>query len=135
MNEDGSVPIPVLPKLPPEKRHRDGEVIDLLAVSAGRSVKGIIKRSIRSLGFVILETVKYMAGVLIKLVLGIAAVLTFAVALIYVTADSTSSVMVPSLNTLVATGNNYNISYFQDQDWCESLLAETGSYASSTAST
>ncbi len=28
--------------------------------------------------------------------------------------------MVPPLNTLVATGNNYKISYFQDQDWYES---------------
>ncbi|WP_415760452.1 hypothetical protein [Pseudomonas sp. LT1P18] len=66
MSEDGSVPIPVLPKLPPEKRYRDGEVIDLLAVFVGRSVKGVIKRSIRSLGTVVLEAVKYIAGVLIK---------------------------------------------------------------------
>lgn len=92
-------------------------------------------RFMRSLGHVLWETVKYLAEVLIKLVLGIAAILTFVMVLIYATADSRSSDMVPRLNTLIATTNGYKVTYFQDQDWCEALLAETRSYASSPAST
>ncbi|WKW30614.1 hypothetical protein KIH13_16980 [Pseudomonas viridiflava] len=89
----------------------------------------------RSLGHVLWETVKYLAEVLIKLVLGIAAIVIFGVVLIYATADSTSPDMVPRLNTLIATTNHYKVAYFQNQDWCEALLAETGSYANSPVST
>ncbi|VVP61315.1 hypothetical protein PS870_06313 [Pseudomonas fluorescens] len=127
MSEKASAPIPVIPKCPPSKWNR-GE-------SAGRRVKVVMTRAMRSLGRILWETVKYLAGVLIKLVLGIAAIVTFVVVFIYATADSTSSDMVPRLNSLVAAANDYNVAYFQDQDWCEALLAEAGNYASSPAST
>ncbi|MFJ7312888.1 hypothetical protein ACIQVE_08980 [Pseudomonas sp. NPDC098747] len=127
MSEKANAPIPVIPKHPPDKWNRDE--------SASRRVIVVITRSMRSLCRVLWEVVKYLAGVLIKLVLGIAAIVSFVVVLIYVTADSTSSNMVPRLNTLVATAVDYKVAYFQDQDWCEALLAEVGNYATSPAST
>ena len=92
-------------------------------------------RFMKSSGCILLSTIQYLAGVFIKLVLGIAAILALIVLVIYVTADSTKPEMVPRLDTLVATFNGYGISYYQDQDWCESVRVESAEYANSTAST
>lgn len=92
-------------------------------------------RFIKSSGRILLCTIQYLAGVLIKLVLGIAAILALIVLVIYATADSTKPEMVPRLDALVTTFHGYGISYYQDQDWCESLLVESAEYANSTVST
>ena len=95
----------------------------------------VMTRLLKALSRALWGTVKYLAQVLIKIVLGIAAIVTSVVVLIYATADSTSIDMVPRLNTLITRVNDYKVTYFQDQDWCEALLAEAGNYASSPAST
>ncbi|MFJ2687730.1 MULTISPECIES: hypothetical protein [unclassified Pseudomonas] len=82
-----------------------------------------------------LETTRYLIGTLIKLMVFVAALSAFIVALVYLTDDSTSPKMVPLLNTLITTANEHRVSYFQNQDWCESLLSETGNYATSEIST
>lgn len=127
MSDKASAPIPAIPKRPPDKCNRDD--------SAGRRVEVVMTRSMESLGRVLWATVKYLTGVLINLVLVVVAIMTFVFVLIYAAADSTSSDMVPRLNTLIATSNDYKVAYFQDQDWCQALLAEVGNYASSHAST
>ncbi|MBK5512604.1 hypothetical protein [Pseudomonas sp. TH15] len=127
MSEKASAPNPEIPKRTPDNCGRDG--------SAGRRIKVVMTRSMRSLGRVLWGTFTYLVGVLIKLVLGVAAIVTVLLVVLYATADSTSSDMVPRLNALVATANDYKVVYFQDQDWCEALLVDTGNYASSPAST
>lgn len=92
-------------------------------------------RFIKSSGRMLLCATHYIATVLINLVLGVVAILALIVVVIYATADSTDPEMVPRLDTLITTIHGYGISHYQDQDWCESLLAETGEYANSTAST
>ncbi|MBK5529171.1 hypothetical protein JFT91_13640 [Pseudomonas sp. TH08] len=92
-------------------------------------------RFIKSTAHVLLCTIQYLVSVLIKLVLGIAAILALIVLVIYAMADSTKPEMVPRLDALVTTFHGYGISYYQDQDWCESVRVESAEYANSTAST
>ena len=92
-------------------------------------------RFMKSTAHILLCTIQYLASVLIKLVLGIAAILALIVVALYATADSTDPEMVPRLDTLVTAFNGYGISYYQDQDWCESVRVESAEYANSTAST
>lgn len=127
MSEKASAPNPEIPKRTPDNCGRDG--------SAGRRIKVVMTRSMRSLGRALWGTFTYLVGVLINLMLGVAALVTVLLVVLYATADSTSSDMVPRLNALVATANDHKVGYFQDQDWCEALLVDTGNYASSPAST
>ncbi|TVT79593.1 hypothetical protein [Pseudomonas sp. H3(2019)] len=104
-------------------------------MSAIRSIKVVVMGCIKSLGCILFYAIKQLAGALIKVVLCATALLICVVFFIYMTADSTNPQMVPLLTALVTTTNENRISYFQDQDWCESLLSEAGNYANSAVST
>lgn len=90
---------------------------------------------LKSVGRTLIEAVGYLARVLLKLTLCVAALGVLIVVVIYATADSTSPGTAASLDALVATVHEHRISYYQHQDWCESVSSEAGNYANSDAST
>lgn len=92
-------------------------------------------RLIKSSIHVLFETIKYLTKTLIKLMIFLAALSALIAAIIYLTDDSTHPNMVPLLNFLITTTNENQVSYFQNQDWCESVFSESGNYATSEVST
>lgn len=97
--------------------------------------RAILIRYIKASSHLLLEIIRYLIGTLIKLIIFVTAISASIAALIYLTADSTHPKMVPLLNTLITTMNENRVSYFQNQDWCESVFSEKGNYANSEIST
>lgn len=90
---------------------------------------------LESVGRTLFKSMRYLARVLLKLTVGVAALGALVVVLIYLTSDSTSARTAAALDALVATVHEHRISYYQHQDWCESVSSEAGNYASSDIST
>lgn len=94
-----------------------------------------MQHCLKSAGSTLRATIGYLAKVVLKLTLWVAALGALVMVFIYATSDSTSPGTAASLDTLVSTAHENRVSYYQNQDWCQSISSAAGNYVSSDIST